>query len=145
MPQFQQPYKNLTVDEPLKADGLKREIAARTLVNVGVVDLVLDTLKEVVTEEIVNKGSFNFAGLFAVKNHPTKETVTPQGVIPARNRLSIRLNDRVKKLWNGKLRRGAVEKKSYSELLEDYNNGTPEAGQISGPASNPMLEDDDEY
>jgi len=145
MPQFQQPFKNLGAKEPLKADGLKREIAARTLVNVAVVDLILDTLKEVVTEEIVNKGSFNFAGLFAVKNHPTKETVTPKGVIPARNRLSIRLNDRVKKLWNSKLRRGSTENKSYADLLDDYNNGTPEASQISGPASNPMLEDDDEY
>lgn len=145
MPQFQKPYKNLTSDEPINGGALKREIAARTHVSEAVIDLVIDTLKEVITEEVVNKGAFNLSGLFAVTNFPTKETVTPKGVIPARNRLSIRLNDRVKKLWNSKLKAGDTEKKSYKELLEDHNNATPTASQINGPSSNPMLDDDDEF
>lgn len=145
MPIFQNPYKNLQSDEPLNASGLRREIAARTHVNEAVIGLVLETFKEVVTEEIVNKGTFNLAGLFAVKNFPTKETVTPKGTIPARNRLSIRLNDRVKKLWNNKLKTGVVGKKSYKELLDDYNNATPAANKTSATFSNPMLDDDDEY
>lgn len=145
MPLFQKPYKNLESDAPLNGGALKREIAARTHVSEAVVDLVIDTLKEVVTEEVVNKGSFNLSGLFVVKNFPTKETVTPKGVIPARNRLSIRLNDRVKKLWNSKQKSGDPENKSYKELLEDHNNATRSADQIAGPSSNPMLEDDDEF
>lgn len=145
MPQFQKPYKNLDSDDPINGGALKREIAARTHVSEAVVDLVIDTLKDVVTEEVVNKGSFNLSGLFVVKNFPTKETVTPKGVIPARNRLSIRLNDRVKKLWNSKQKSGDTENKSYKDLLDDFNNATPSAEQISGPSSNPMLDDDDEF
>lgn len=145
MPIFQKPFKNLESDTPLNGGALKREIAARTHVNEAVVSLIIDTLKEVVTEEVVNKGSFNLSGLFAVKNFPTKETVTPQGTIPARNRLSIRFNDRVKKLWNNKQRSGSTTPKSYKELLEAHNSVAPVVSQINGPSSNPMLEDDDEF
>lgn len=145
MPIFQKPYRNIETEEPINGGALKREIASRTHVNEAVVTLIIDTLKEVITEEIVNKGAFNFSGLFVVKNFPTKETITPKGTIPARNRLSIRLNDRVKKLWNSKLRSGSKEQKVYKELLEDHNSITPAVSQIDRSASNPMLEDDDEF
>lgn len=145
MPIFQEPYMNLKKEEPLNGGELKREIAARTHVTAAVVDLIIDTLKEVATEEIVNKGSFNFSGLFAVKNYQTKATVTPKGEIPARPRLSIRLNDRVKKLWNNKIRSGATGKRSFEELLASFKSGAPALTENVHTISNPMLEDDDEF
>lgn len=171
MPVFQEPYRNLTHGDRIDGAALKREIAARTHVNVAVVELILETFKEVATEEIVNKGDFNLAGLFQVGNYPTKETVTPKGTIPARLRLKLRLNDRVKKLWNGKLNATDDDRKSFQELMEDYNDRgakpkivaptTKPAFAFPSPsktleepvsidteagAFNPMLEDDeDEY
>lgn len=143
MPLFRTPYKNVEDSEPLSGRALRQEIAARTLVKESVVDLILDTFKEVATEEIVNKGSFSFSGLFSVKNFDTKETVTPKGVIPARKRLSIRLNDRVKKLWNFRFKHGITEPKAFEEMLEDFNQLKAPEERQQGPL-NPMLEDDDD-
>lgn len=121
MPYYIEPYSNLNHELPINGSQLKSEISARTLIKAEVVDIVLKTLKEVAAEEIVNKGAFNFAGLFAVRNYSTKETVTPKGVIPARLRLSVRLNDRVKKLWNFKMKAGITEALTFDELMDGYS------------------------
>lgn len=145
MPYYNKPFKNLESTSPLTTAELRSEIAARTHIDAGVVELVFDTMREVVTEEIVNKGAFNFTGLFRVKNFQTKPRDTPLGHVPGHPRLSIVLSDRVKKLWNSRLRNGIIENRSFGELIEDFNQASQADDQINGQASNPMLEEDEDY
>ena len=153
MPAFSKPYRNLEQDEPIYKAKLLREIAARTYIKESVVEEVLETFKQVATEEIANKGAFNFSGLFSVSSYHTKEVNTGKGIVPARMRLRTKLSDRVKKIWNGRARSGVKDFETYDEFKERYLNPglsgrraeiglLEEAPQV---AVNPMLEDDDEY
>jgi len=154
MPAFSKPYRNLQQEKPIYKAELLREIAARTLIKENIVEEVLETFKQVATEEIANKGAFNFSGLFSVSSYNTKEVDTGKGIIPARRRLRARLSDRVKKVWNGRFRAGVTEPETYEEFKERYLQPAgnelrdsigllpPEKTEV---ASNPMLDDDDEY
>ncbi len=155
MPAFSKPYRNLTQEKPLYKKELLREISARTFIKEGVVEEVLETFKQIATEEIVNKGEFNFSGLFSVGNYHTKESNTGKAVIPARQRLRTRLASRVKIIWNARFSNGVTEPESYAEFEENYlkkeNNalrdsiGLLDSIDEKHESSNPMLEDDDEY
>lgn len=159
MPLFSKPYRNLEQSEAIRKAELLREIAARTTIRENVVELVLETFKEVATEEMVNKGEFNFAGLFRVRSYKTKQADTGLAVIPAGRRLSIRLGERVKLLWKAKIKAGVEEPETFEEMRENYltNNGNTSLREEIGlldetkPANepgefyNPMLDDDDEY
>lgn len=159
MPLFSRPYRNLEQEEPVRKAELLREIAARTTVRESVVELVLETFKEVATEEMVNKGEFNFAGLFRVRSYQTKEANTGIAVIPPQKRLSIRLGERVKRIWKAKIKAGIEEPENFDEMRENYLSGDEarsirnEIGLLNSeqPSSsddrfyNPMLDDDDDY
>lgn len=157
MPAFSRPFRNLETDEPLKKAHLLREIAARTNIKESIVDEVLSTFREVATEEIVNKGKFNFFGLFSVDNSFIKAIRTGLGhEVPARQRLRTKLSDRVKKLWNAKQKSGDAQKLSFMELMDLYANSEvndvrssigllPSAGTATQITGNPLLDDDDEY
>lgn len=153
MPAFSKPYRNLEQDEPIYKAKLLREIAARTYIKESVVEEVLETFKQVATEEIANKGAFNFSGLFSVSSYHTKEVNTGKAVIPARMRLRTKLSDRVKKIWNGRAKAGVKDFETYDEFKERYlsseaNDRRAAIGLLDetpAVAVNPMLEDDDEY
>lgn len=154
MPAFSKPYRNLEQDAPVYKAELLREIAARTYIKESVVEEVLETFKQVATEEIVNKGAFNFSGLFSVSSYHTKEVNTGKGIVPARMRLKTKLSDRVKKIWNGRHRAGVKDFETYEECKDRYlnpnaNNLRASIGLLEEEAPtlgvNPMLEDDDEY
>lgn len=155
MPAFSKPYRNLEQEKPLYKAELLREIAARTYIKESIVEEVLETFKQVATEEIANKGAFNFSGLFSVSSYDTKAVTTSKGHIPARKRLRTSLSDRVKKIWNGRVRAGMEDFENYEEFKERYLDSSgaqlresigllePEKKSV---AHNPMLdEDDDEY
>lgn len=153
MPKFSEPYRNLTHQGPFRKGELLREIAARTFIKESVVAEVLETFRNVAIEEIVNKGEFNFSGLFSVTTYEAKATQTPLGFSPARRRLSARLSDRVKKIWNSRFRAGVTQAESYQELQSRYLDKTVNSLRDSigllepekTSAYNPMLDDDDEF
>jgi len=159
MPLFSKPYRNLEQEEALRKAELLREIAARTYIRENVVELVLETFKEVATEEMVNKGEFNFAGLFRVRSYRTKQANTGIAVIPPQRRLSIRLGERVKNIWKAKIKAGIEEPETFEEMRENYLNegGARSLRESIGLLNderptrsedalyNPMLDDDDDY
>lgn len=157
MPAFSRPFRNVEVEKPLNKETLLREISARTHIREKVVDEVLTTFQEVATEEIVNKGKFNFFGLFSVDFTMVKATQTKFGFSPARKRLKTRLSARVLKLWNGKQREGFDSQLTYSELQERYGDNAktddlrssigllPDENPGRPLTGNPLLDDDDEY
>lgn len=154
MPAFSKPYRNLEKETPVNKAELLREIAARTYIKESVVEEVLETFKEVAAEEIANKGKFNFSGLFSVSSYHTKEVNTGKGIVPARMRLRTKLSERVKKIWNGRVRAGVTDFETFEDFKENYLNPNPNDLRASiglledespGAALNPFLEDDDEY
>lgn len=159
MPAFSKPYRNLETTKSVNKHKLLQEIAARTQIKDSVVEEVLTTFREIATEEIVNKGKFNFFGLFSVDNFQTKEARTGFGFVPARKRLRTKLSDRVKKLWNGKLREGNENYLSYEELVDLYSDSGESSSrrdlekslgisvspvQEQKITGNPLLDEDDE-
>lgn len=156
MPAFSKPYRNLEEDKPLNKSHLLREITARTHIRETVVEEILTTFREIATEEIVNKGSFNFFGLFSVDNYFAKESKGGFGLSPAGRRLRAKISDRVRKLWTGKEREGLSESLSFAELSERYGKETknelrdsigllPSDSSVISQTGNPLLDDDDEY
>lgn len=153
MPAFSEPYKNLETTTPVRKAQLLREIAARTYIKESVVEEVLESFKEVATEEIINKGSFTFSGLFSVRGYEAKATKAGFGYVPARTRLRVRLGDRVKKLWNGRQKAAPGAYETFKEAKENYLDSTGSdlrdsiglLNDVSDQPVNPFLEDDDDY
>ena len=157
MPLYSKPYRNLEQSEKLRKAELLREITSRTSVREDIVELILETFKEVATEEIVNKGEFTFSGLFSVRNHPVKAIRTGIGFVAAQSRLSIGLGDRVKRIWKRRRESGQTEPESFEEMREKYleSDGEPTLRDRIGllgendekpfdASYNPMLDDDDD-
>lgn len=156
MPAFSKPYRNLETEKPLNKAHLLREISSRTHIRETIVEEILTTFREVATEEIVNKGKFNFFGLFSIDNFFTKETKTGFGLVPARRRLRAKISDRVKKLWNGKERENNTDAFAFLELMERYGEAKgnelrdsigllPNIAPTAEKTGNPLLDDDDDY
>lgn len=116
MPKYSEPYSNLDEPAPIPLKSVVREIATRTQIRRDIVQEVIESLTEVATEEIVNKGSFNFNKLFTVSSFKVSDVNAGLGKSPAHEKLSIRLSNTIKVLRRLKKNSNEIENETYEEL-----------------------------
>ena len=76
------------------------EISKRTLIKQSVVSQVLDSLADLMMEELVNTGRFSIPNIFTAEPKPWKGYISGAGTyIPDHERIRIHLSNKVRKLY----------------------------------------------
>lgn len=129
-----------------------RKISIHSNIRQDVVDHVMKSAVDVIITEIVNKGKFNFLGLFNIKSREWKGYSLGDRKINNHQRLSVTLSKQLKELWKIRFEKLNGEDdvinednwriiyKTYMTKQSSKNIEKTEENELL----NPFLDDDDE-
>lgn len=130
-----------------------RKISIHSNIRQDVVDHVMKSAVDVIIVEIVNKGKFNFLGLFNIRAKDWKGYSLGDRKIEDHQRLSVTLSKQLKELWKIRFEKlngddSVIDKDNWRTIYKTYmtRSKSQKSQNISenNEDFNPFLDDEDE-
>lgn len=131
-------------NKPMGRQRLVSEVSKDADVMVEVVDDVLESLVNVIVEEIVNNGTFRLGNVFTIDSSSWKAYKGGLDDVPDMRRLKVRISSDLRKLYRLKQADESVviDRTNWRQMVKDEVRA-PKASDTDPGFFNPMLEEDD--
>lgn len=131
-----------------------RKISIHSNIRQDLVEHIMKSAVDVILVEIVNKGKFNFLGMFNVKSKEWKGYSLGGRKINDHQRLSVTLSKTVKELWKIRFQEfdgddTVIDENNWRTIYKTYTKkqkrpSNPKTDDEEDSIFNPFLDDDDE-
>lgn len=130
-----------------------RKISIHSGIRQDVVEHIMKSAVDVIMVEIVNKGNFNFLGLFNIRSKDWKGYSLGNKEIKDHKRLSVTLSKQLKEMWKIRFEKfdgddTVIDENNWRTIYKTYMTKrtvriNPE-NQAEQESFNPLLDDEDE-